>query len=89
MKKMEISAAPVDPTPVDPTALFLAGAKYVTKNNIFKIVGQFLGFFRTPQTSQGPPGPPGGCSLQPISVPTTACLAGAKYVTKNRNFGQF
>ena len=31
------------PTPVDPTALFLAGAKYVTKNNTFLIFEQFLG----------------------------------------------
>ena len=39
-----------------------------------------------PGPPQGPPGPPGGCFLQPILIPTTGCLAGAKYVTKNSTF---
>ena len=36
--------------------------------------------------------PWGGCFFQPILIPTTSCLAGAKYVTKNSTFlifGQF
>ena len=45
-----------------------------------------------PRAPPGPPGPPGGCFCQPMLIPTTGCLAGAKYVTKNNTFlifGQF
>ena len=54
------------------------GPKKNQKNPNFRPAGQ--------PASRAPGDPQGGCFCQPLLIPTTSCLAGAKYVTKNNTF---